>query len=258
MRLPTAIAGCWLAGLCLSSPTQGQQQTTEEFQLAICNMSSFSRVLVAVAHRQDAQRWAVAGWYPVPDGGCAITDTFKGNSVYYYAFGETRDGNLVFWEAAENDKTASAQCVDHNKFFRLTAGVPNCATGQDLARFRPIRATPNQLRTTFTLTGRLRRRVLAAALFLPGRCSNQFRFGPLAGPRRQGNYLVRFGRDPQLLKDVADAGVRRRLGGLARCKRRLVLDGVGRDIVRLSIGGCGNGQTDQYRGKGFEGHSCAL
>jgi uncharacterized membrane protein len=116
-------------------------------------MSSFSRVLVAVAHRLDAQRWAVEGWYPVPDRGCAIAGTFKGNSVYYYAFGETREGRYVFWEAAENDKTASAQCVDHNKFFRLTAGVPTCAAGNDLARFRPIRAVPDQFRTTFTLTG---------------------------------------------------------------------------------------------------------
>ena len=153
MRLPTAIASCCLAALCFSSPAWTQQQTSQEFQLAFCNMSSFSRVLVAVAHRLDAQRWAVEGWYPVPDRGCAIAGTFKGNSVYYYAFGETREGRYVFWEAAENDKTASAQCVDHNKFFRLTAGVPTCATGNDLARFRPIQAVPNQFRTTFTLTG---------------------------------------------------------------------------------------------------------
>jgi uncharacterized membrane protein len=153
MRLPIAIAACGLAGLCLSGPIQAQQQTAPDFQLAFCNMSSFSRVLVAVAHRLDAQRWAVEGWYPVPDGGCSIAGVFKGGTVYYYAFGETREGRYVFWEAPENDKAASAQCVDHKKFFQLTAGVPTCAAGQDLARFRTIRATPNQFRTTFTLTG---------------------------------------------------------------------------------------------------------
>lgn len=153
MKLPTAIAGCCLAALCVSSPAQTQQQASQEFQLAFCNMSSFSRVLVAIAHRVEAERWAVEGWYPVPDRGCAIAGNFKGNNVYYYAFGETRDGRHVTWEAAENDKTASAQCVDHSKFFRLTAGVPTCATGNALARFRSIRAVPNQFRTTFTLTG---------------------------------------------------------------------------------------------------------
>lgn len=152
MRLPTAIAGFCLAGLCLSNPAHAQQ-TTQEFQLAFCNMSNFSRVRVAIAHRLDAQRWAVDGWYPVPNYGCSIASTFKGDSVYYYAFGENRDGRYVFWEAAENDKTASSQCVDHNKFFRLTAGLPTCATGHDTAQFRVIRANPNQSRTTFTLTG---------------------------------------------------------------------------------------------------------
>jgi uncharacterized membrane protein len=152
MRLPTAVAGVCLAGLCLSSVTQAQQGT-QEFQLAFCNMSSFSRVLVAIAHRQDGQRWAVDGWYPVPNYGCAVAGTFKGDSVYYYAFGETRDGRFVFWEAEQNDKAASTQCVDHNKFFRLSGGLPTCAAGQDTARFRIIRAIPNRYRTTFTLTG---------------------------------------------------------------------------------------------------------
>ncbi len=152
MRLPLAIAGCCLAGLGLSSLTQAQQ-TTQEFQLAFCNMSSFSRVLVAIAHREDGQRWAVDGWYPVPNYGCSLAGTFKGDSVYYYAFGVARDGSYAFWTAEENDKAASAQCVDHTKFFRVTAGLPTCATGYDTARFRQIRAIPNRPRTTFTLTG---------------------------------------------------------------------------------------------------------
>ena len=151
MRLPITVAGCFLAGFCLSNSGQAQQPA-REFELAFCNMSSFSHVLVAIAHRQDAQRWTVEGWYPLPDGGCAVAGTFKGDSVYFYAYGEARDG-LVFWEAQENDKNASAQCVDHRKFFRLAGGLPSCAAGQDTARFSIIRATPNQYRTTFTLTG---------------------------------------------------------------------------------------------------------
>ena len=152
MKMLTAIAGCCLAGLGLSSFGHAQQPA-QEFQLAFCNISAFSKVLVALAHRQDGQRWTVDGWYPIVDNGCSVVGNFKGDTVYYYAFGETNDGRYVTWSAPDEDKSASSQCVDLNKFFRITAGLPSCGQGLEAARFKMIKVAPNQGRITWTLSG---------------------------------------------------------------------------------------------------------
>jgi uncharacterized membrane protein len=145
MRIPVAVASCCITGLCLANAGHAQQ-SDHEFQLAFCNMSQYSRVLVALAHRQDAQRWVVAGWYPIPDSGCSVVGNFLGDTVFYYAFGETRDRRYVTWSAADDDKNGSSQCIDFNKFFRVTAGMPKCASDQEPVRFRMIRVGEDEYR----------------------------------------------------------------------------------------------------------------
>jgi uncharacterized membrane protein len=146
-----AIACCAL-GLILIGPGQAQQQP-QSFQLAFCNISAYSNVLVSVAHRQDAQRWLVDGWYPVPDGGCAVVGSFQRDTIYYYAYGETNDDRIVTWSASDNDQTATSQCIDREKFFQRTAGTPSCPPGQEAAKFRMIKVAPNLPRMTWTLSG---------------------------------------------------------------------------------------------------------
>ena len=91
MKLPMATVACCAAGLTIVA--QGQaQQPSQEFQLAFCNISTFSNVLVSLAYRRDGQQWTVDGWYPIPDYGCAQVGSFPRDSVYYYAVGETNDG----------------------------------------------------------------------------------------------------------------------------------------------------------------------
>ena len=73
LSVPAAISGCVL-GLSLVGPVQAQpQQQSQDFQLAFCNISAFSAVVVALVRKEDAERWVVDGWYPVPNGGCAWT-----------------------------------------------------------------------------------------------------------------------------------------------------------------------------------------
>jgi hypothetical protein len=155
MKMLTAVAGCCLVGLGLTSFGHAQQpsQSAQQFQLAFCNISAFSRVLIALVHRPDGQRWTVDGWYPIADGGCSVVGNFKGDTVYYFAFGETDDGRNVTWSPPDTDKTASSQCIDPNKFFRINAGTPSCQPGLEPARFRMLKVAPNQTRITWSLTG---------------------------------------------------------------------------------------------------------
>lgn len=151
MRWPGAVAVCCAAGL-FAMPQGQAQQPSRDFQLAFCNISAFSNVLVSLVYRQNDQQWQVDGWYPVPDRGCAVMGSFPRDVVYYYAFGQTNDGRDVVWSAGENDQTASAQCIDRSKFFRALAGVPSCPAGQEPARFKLIKIAPNVPRMTWTLS----------------------------------------------------------------------------------------------------------
>jgi uncharacterized membrane protein len=142
---------CCAAGLALAGSVSAQQQS-QDFQLAFCNISSYQHVLVSLAYRQDAQRWLVDGWYPLPDHGCALVGSFQRDAVYYYATGRTSDGRIVNWAAGDNDQSATAQCIDREKFFRANTGVPSCPTGQELVKFKVIKIAPNRPRMTWTLS----------------------------------------------------------------------------------------------------------
>jgi uncharacterized membrane protein len=143
---------CCAVGLTSMSSAHAQQQN-QDFQLAFCNISAYTNVLVSVAHRQDGQSWRVDGWYPIPDFGCALIGSFQRDTVYYYANGRTSDGRVVAWSAADTDQTATSQCIDRDKFFQATAGVPSCPSGQELAKFKMIKVAPDRSRITWTLTG---------------------------------------------------------------------------------------------------------
>jgi Protein of unknown function (DUF1036) len=130
------------------SDAQGQQDT-QKFEIAFCNISAFTDVAVALMYKQDAQKWWVAGWYPLPDGGCNLLGSFLRDSIYYYAEGSKG----AVWRAADNDQTAASKCVDHNKAFEGDAGTPSCPTGQAAVRFKLIKIPAGTPRLTWTLTG---------------------------------------------------------------------------------------------------------
>jgi uncharacterized membrane protein len=156
LNAPAAIA-CSAVVFALIGPGQAQQQQQQQqqqpFQLAFCNTSAYSNVLVALVHRKDAQNWTVDGWYPIPDYGCTVVGSFQRDKIYYYAYGETNDDRIVTWSAPDDDQTATPQCIDQNKFFRSNAGNPSCPAGQESARFRMIKVAPNLPRITWTLSG---------------------------------------------------------------------------------------------------------
>ena len=152
MRRASAVAACCALGLCAMTPGQAQQQS-QDFQLAFCNISAYSGVVVSLTYRQNNQQWQVDGWYPIPNNGCAVVGIFPRDSVYYYAVGLANDGRSVIWSAADNDQTGSSQCIDPDKFFRAFAGVPSCPAGQEPAKFKLIKVAPDVPRVTWTLTG---------------------------------------------------------------------------------------------------------
>jgi uncharacterized membrane protein len=145
--LTTALAVCGVLVFFLFGPSRAQQGQT--FELAVCNMSDFQGVFMALRHKQDAQRWQVDGWYAIPDGGCTFIGTYPRDTFYYYA--ESNDG--AQWSAADTDQTGQAECVNHNQWFNVAGGA-TCADGQDIVRFRRIQVPANQARFTQTLTGK--------------------------------------------------------------------------------------------------------
>jgi uncharacterized membrane protein len=125
------------------------QQPAPTFELAMCNMSDYSSVFVALRQKQDAQKWTVSGWYPLPDRGCAFLGRFQRDAVYYYA----KSDEGVSWSPDANDQSASTQCVDQNKYFQGAADVGTCPAGQIAVRFRMLQVPTNMSRRTWTLTG---------------------------------------------------------------------------------------------------------
>jgi uncharacterized membrane protein len=147
-RLAVAVF-CSALGAAFAGSSHAQQKPNPTFELAMCNLSDFQGVFVALRHKQNAQKWAVDGWYAIPDGGCTFIGTFLRDTIYY--FGESNDGAV--WSAADTDKTAAAECIDLEKTFKRASGG-SCAEGQLTARFRLITVPANLSRLTFTLTGR--------------------------------------------------------------------------------------------------------
>jgi uncharacterized membrane protein len=133
-----------------NSAMRAQDQPNATFQLAFCNLSDYDAVLVALMHKADAQNWTVDGWYPIPDRGCAPIGNFLRDKIFYFA----RGSSGAVWRAADNDQTASVQCVDYNKWFRLpSVGSASCPAGQTSVRFRALTVPASQARLTWTLTG---------------------------------------------------------------------------------------------------------
>jgi uncharacterized membrane protein len=142
-----AVCGVLLAGLL--GPSRAQQPQNETFELAVCNLSDFQGVFMAVRHKQDAQHWQVDGWYAIPDGGCTLVGTYPRDTFYFYA--ESNDDGS--WAASDSDQTAQAECVNHNQWFQIASGSA-CAAGQASVRFRLVQVPADQRRFTWTLTGK--------------------------------------------------------------------------------------------------------
>jgi uncharacterized membrane protein len=152
LKLTAAVVAGLAAGAASAQQapnTSGQQQQSASFELAVCNMSAFQGVFVALMHKQDAQKWVVDGWYAVPDSGCSLLGTFLRDTVYYYA--ESNDG--ASWRAADTDQSVTPQCIDHNKLFTGPAGATSCPPGEVGVKFRTIKVPANQARLTWALTG---------------------------------------------------------------------------------------------------------
>jgi uncharacterized membrane protein len=125
------------------------QNQSATFELAMCNLSDFKGAFVALAHKQDAQKWLVEGWYAIPDGGCTFIGTFLRDTIYFY--GHSNDNGV--WGAAATDQTSRAECIDPNQWFQVADG-PTCSTGQVAARFLLISVAASTSRLTYTLTGK--------------------------------------------------------------------------------------------------------
>jgi uncharacterized membrane protein len=148
--LTFAMTICSALSLSSVDASHAQQQSSSTFQIAFCNMSDYSNILVALVHKKDAQNWAVDGWYPVPDGGCAPAGNFLRDTIYYFAY----SGEGAIWRPADDDQAATAQCIDYNKWFQgAAAGVSACPAGQQTVRFKMITIPANLSRLTWTLTG---------------------------------------------------------------------------------------------------------
>jgi hypothetical protein len=130
---------------------QQQVQQKQTLTVSICNQSKARDVRVSLQYRpiNEPEKWRVQGWFPVPDGGCSIIGSVFGDSLYYYAVG---DGGSFVWAAADDDKTASRQCIDKSKAFMLPANT-QCASDKVQVGFRRWDIAPNASSATFTLLG---------------------------------------------------------------------------------------------------------
>src|SRR5215472_5863701 len=90
-------------GAAFAGSSHAQQKQNPTFELAMCNLSDFQGMFVALRHKRDVQKWAVDGWYAIPDGGCTLIGSFLRDTIYYVA--ESNDGG--HWTAADTDKTAA-------------------------------------------------------------------------------------------------------------------------------------------------------
>src|ERR1700682_3879581 len=80
---PTLAAVCGALVLSFVGSSRAEQQQTQTFELAVCNLSDFQGVFVALRHKQNTQKWAVDGWYAIPDGGCTFIGSYLRDTIYY-------------------------------------------------------------------------------------------------------------------------------------------------------------------------------
>jgi hypothetical protein len=130
---------------------QQQQQQTDTFTLSLCNRSAATKVHMAlgvqlVGGPQDLQ---ALGWFAVPDGGCDLIGTFRGDRVYWYAEGVNNNRTWV-WSAADTDQTALRQCINPVNAFQLPA-TTRCQSGQKLISFRRWNIDSSLSNVTITL-----------------------------------------------------------------------------------------------------------
>jgi hypothetical protein len=149
--LRLAVVATTLLALLPTVADTAEQPKNTSFKLTLCNMSQFRLVRAAIVYQKDEKNWTVEGWHPLPDYGCSIIGTFRGDSIFYFAFGFGSDGKPVFWSAGDDDKSATSQCVDGAKSFSAAIGSPTCPTGQTQVKFRKLTFAPDDTLPTITL-----------------------------------------------------------------------------------------------------------
>jgi hypothetical protein len=118
ISLAVAAVMCCILGSASVAPVTAQ--TTNIFNLSVCNASGIKSVSVALASRADAggQTIRVMGWYNVPDAGCMDLGTYYRDRVYAYAQAPTGQ----FWNG-----DATTQCVNPtSRFERIVGGNYDC------------------------------------------------------------------------------------------------------------------------------------
>ena len=122
---------------------QQQQAPRETYTFAVCNQSSVTRMSFAVMVQlvEDPQRWQALGWYSIPDNGCELIGTFRGDRLFWYAEA-LRGKDRVVWSAPDTDQTASKQCIHPSNAFQLPQSN-RCQSGQVLVNFRRWQVDPS-------------------------------------------------------------------------------------------------------------------
>jgi Protein of unknown function (DUF1036) len=99
---------------------------------------------------EDPQRWQALGWYSIPDNGCELIGTFRGDRLFWYAEA-LRGKDRVVWSAPDTDQTASKQCIHPSNAFQLPASN-RCQSGQVLVNFRRWEIDPTLSNVTVNFT----------------------------------------------------------------------------------------------------------
>jgi len=128
-----------------------QEQQTDTFTMALCNRSAASKVHVALAGQlvNEPGKLQALGWYQIPDGGCDLIGTFRGDRIYWYAEGVS-GGKQWAWSAQDNDPNRLKQCIDPVNGFQLPASE-KCQGGQKLVNFRRWNVDPSLFNVTIAL-----------------------------------------------------------------------------------------------------------
>ena len=73
------------------------------------------------------------GLVSIPDNGCELIGTFRGDRIFWYAEA-LRGKDRVVWSAPDTDQTASKQCIHPSNAFQLPQSN-RCQSGQVLVNF---------------------------------------------------------------------------------------------------------------------------
>ena len=114
---------------------QQQQQQTDHFTLSLCNRSAVTKVHMALGVQlvEGPAELQALGWFAVPDGGCDLIGTFRGDRLYFYAEGVSNNRTLA-WSAPDTDQTGLKQCINPVNAFQLPA-TARCQSGQKSINF---------------------------------------------------------------------------------------------------------------------------